>query len=880
MSGDDRFNSMHNSATFKSSKKDNFKVKVDDRFKTLLSDERFQSVPGQVDRYGRKTKSKDSANKVAKEMREFYDIDEGEEAAPEQTKKSAKPAAKPNGGMDRLDYLNKLARGEISDEDSSDSDSSEDSDSDSGSDSDESSGSDDDNTARKKNGTTYNDPSHKSALQVPGQEELELVDDVVSTRIAIQNSDWENVSAEDLMVVLQSFCPAGGTSAVRKVTVYVSDFGKKRMELESRYGPQGIWKIQEEDDEDENNEDLYDQIVGVDEAEEEMEEEEEEEQEDSNSDGSDSNANSDSESEEEKAPKGKNNNSSSKAPISRKAAKAAKKGDFLRKNGAVGLVMHHDLKLRGVSSKYRSEESEDEQSQSGSDEDSQEESDSGSDEGSDDEDQSQEGGAVVRRKKSAQSKKAAKKQLKDGEGFDEVALRKYELSKLRYYFAVAECDSARTANMLYEELDGVEMESSAMVFDLSLVPEELSFEGREVRDSYSASASGAVNPNYKPPDFVVNALQHTKVQCSWDEGEKLRDRQLSNFSTWRNLNESELQQYVADSDSSDEEEEEEEEEDSEPETKKNGKNKKISKKKQSKAAMMRKMLLGGGSDESEVDDFFAAEDGSGSEAGSASGSEGEEQDSMYGDDDVPEGFSKDDIGSDDDEEEEDGEGKSMTYMPDLGKDILARKRGTEETPYEAEQRKMAEKKKARKTAKKAYQEAQEAEKKASVLGQAAGKKSKGGKAAAPVVLTEDERRKQAALELLFDEDGKDDYDMREVVKAEKDKSRGKKSNKRKKAKLGEENGAEDNFKIDTADDRFSKLFEGDSRFGIDKTSTEFRPTPAVQTILSEQTKRRAQKEKNESSAPASNKSASKTDEPAAVNVDNLVNKLKRKYAKA
>jgi len=190
---------MHNSATFKSSKKDNFKVKVDDRFKTLLSDERFQSVPGQVDRYGRKTKSKDSANKVAKEMREFYDIDEGEDAVPEQTKKGAKPAAKPNGGMDRLDYLNKLARGEISDEDSSGSDSSEGSDSDSGSDSDDSRGSDDDNTARKKNGTTYNDPSHKSALQVPGQEELELVDDVVSTRIAIQNSDWENVSAEDLM---------------------------------------------------------------------------------------------------------------------------------------------------------------------------------------------------------------------------------------------------------------------------------------------------------------------------------------------------------------------------------------------------------------------------------------------------------------------------------------------------------------------------------------------------------------------------------------------------------------------------------------------------------------------------------------------------------
>lgn len=200
MSGDDRFNSMHKSATFKSSKKDNFKVKVDDRFKTLLSDERFQSVPGQVDRYGRKTKGKDGANKVAKEMREFYDIDEGEEEAPtEPSSKKTKGAAKPaNTGLDRLDYLNKLARGEISDDDNSDSDSSDESD-DSDSNSDESGSDEDSAVARNKKGSTYGDSSYKGALQVPGQEEAELVDDVVSSRIAIQNSDWENVSAEDLM---------------------------------------------------------------------------------------------------------------------------------------------------------------------------------------------------------------------------------------------------------------------------------------------------------------------------------------------------------------------------------------------------------------------------------------------------------------------------------------------------------------------------------------------------------------------------------------------------------------------------------------------------------------------------------------------------------
>ena len=60
--------------------------------------------------------------------------------------------------------------------------------------------------------------------------------------------------------------------------------------------------------------------------------------------------------------------------------------------------------------------------------------------------------------------------------------------------------------------------------------------------------------DYQPPDFVVNALQHTKVQCSWDEGEKDRERKLTNISQWRQLQESELLQYVASSDSDDEQE--------------------------------------------------------------------------------------------------------------------------------------------------------------------------------------------------------------------------------------------------------------------------------------------------------------------------------------
>lgn len=53
--------------------------------------------------------------------------------------------------------------------------------------------------------------------------------------------------------------------------------------------------------------------------------------------------------------------------------------------------------------------------------------------------------------------------------------------------------------------------------------------------------------------FSSSLAQHTSVECSWDAGEKRRERVLTNLSQWRQLNESDLQQYIASSDSSDEE---------------------------------------------------------------------------------------------------------------------------------------------------------------------------------------------------------------------------------------------------------------------------------------------------------------------------------------
>jgi hypothetical protein len=393
-----------------------------------------------VDKHGKKKAG--SKKKAASDLKAFYNIDD--------KASSGAPADGEDKAESRLDYLNKLSRGEISGSDSDSDNTSDNDDSEDDSSSSEGSDSDDDvfssrkssalsipgdkisTTKAKKPSTTEIDTG---VVDEEGDDDEEEVDVESSNRLAIQNCDWDNMSAEDIMAILQSFCSTMSLQAgsVKSVTVYPSDYGLERMEAENKHGPpKEIWnKTSAIDDNSSDSES------------------------DNNDDDDDENSESDEEGKIHIIQKDKANELL-KSGISLNE-KVRKSKEFDRAENSTGLV-------------FNLENGE-----------------------SDNEDLDASNGREVRKPSTSKE-----------DSINALALREYELSKLRYYFAIAVLDSASVAEKLYNELDGIEFEHSSMALDLRFVPNDVSFEERKVRDRYV----GSLSASYAPPEgFVVNALQ-------------------------------------------------------------------------------------------------------------------------------------------------------------------------------------------------------------------------------------------------------------------------------------------------------------------------------------------------------------------------------------
>ncbi|PIO61959.1 hypothetical protein TELCIR_16502 [Teladorsagia circumcincta] len=106
-----------------------------------------------------------------------------------------------------------------------------------------------------------------------------------------------------------------------------------------------------------------------------------------------------------------------------------------------------------------------------------------------------------------------------------LAMRKYQVDQLRYYYAVIECDSVKTAEAIYNECDGYQFESSNVKMDLRFIPDDMEFDKDRIKEELW---EGDVNvAKYKSKEKLQSAIAQTSARIGWDETEEMRSRKFA-----------------------------------------------------------------------------------------------------------------------------------------------------------------------------------------------------------------------------------------------------------------------------------------------------------------------------------------------------------------
>ncbi|KAG8930247.1 pre-rRNA-processing protein esf1 [Tulasnella sp. 418] len=430
----------------------------------------------------------------------------------------------------------------------------------------------------------------------------------------------------------------------------------------------------------------------------------------------------------------------------------------------------------------------------------------------------------------------------DADQYDQDALRKYQLERLRYYYAIVTFDSPKTAAHVYTELDGTEFERSANVFDLSYVPDDMMFD-EEFRDEATQDLG-----NYAPVDFVTDALRHSKVKLTWDDDDPTRTSVTRRALTKKEIEENDFRALVASSSGSSGDEDD-------PEASSKSKSNKLERDK------LRALLLGGGDDE---------------EAGN----------------DLPEGWG----GASYDKAGE----MEITFTPGL-----SAKKGREEEEntlhrYLKKQKEKREKRKTERLEKRKEKEEPTEAKRAGVREddffaadsedndehedaqrkQGNEKPRNSGRPDSPppditTIITNGSNTTQGN----GDHEPKH-FDMKAVIKAEKAESRKNKKGKKKKQRAEQDVEVEDGrgFEINVGDSRFSALHE-EAEFAIDPSHPHFKPTKSMKELLAERSRRLKDKLREDEVAVRKKKKDLETTKDTG-DLSKLVESVKRKSSVA
>lgn len=493
-------------------------------------------------------------------------------------------------------------------------------------------------------------------------------------------------------------------------------------------------------------------------------------------------------------------------------------------------------------------------------------------------------------------------QADDGADFDSAALRKYQLERLRYYYCILTFSSASVAKHIYEAVDGTEYLHTANFFDLRFVPDETDFTGDTPKEECTQ-----IPDDYKPNDFVTDALQHSRVKLTWDAEDSGRKETIARvFKGGRKeIEENDLKAYLGSDTSADEDEDEEAEEEHAGVSKKEAERQRMrallglapepqkkSQKDKDKApvgdmqvtftsGLMNSEKQGGKKrpvfenspepEETTVEKYIrkererkqkrkekmkAGREGQGDDIdGAAAAAEVQDAGADQGSRDRDE-----DLGFED------------PFFADADADAA------EEPSAQSERAASNKLRKEERLKKKAERQAEE----------------------------EAERKQRAELELLMADDdlvGEGDagkgsssirhFDMKEIERAEKQARKKGKKNKKDKNKTAKNGAAaeiegDDDFKVDTTDPRFGRLFSS-HEYAIDPTNPKFKGTKGMKALLEEGRKRKHSRHnkldtdevgvERTTEKGAKDKSGKGMEGSAQGDVKSLVEKIKRQSKK-